>query len=62
MDRTELLDAIRATRTPIEAPVGAATDDELFRRDPHPWLDGTVAETVERDSTGHYPEHVPHLA
>lgn len=40
----------------------AATDDELFRADPHPWLDGTAAETVADDSTRHYPEHAPHLA
>ena len=41
--------------------VEGATDDELFTQDPHPWLDGTVAETVIADSTDHYPEHVPHL-
>jgi hypothetical protein len=41
--------------------VEGATEGELFREDPHPWLDGTVAETVSEDSWGHYPEHVPHL-
>jgi hypothetical protein len=44
------------------AAVEGATDEELFTPDPWPWLDGTVAETVEDDSTRHYPEHVPHLA
>jgi hypothetical protein len=42
--------------------VAGATDDELFREDPHPWLDGTVAETIGDDTFEHYPEHVPHLA
>ena len=41
--------------------VEGATEGELFTQDPHPWLDGTVAETVIADSTDHYPEHVPHL-
>lgn len=44
------------------AAVEAATDDELFRQDPQPWVDGTLAETVEGDSTDHYPDHVAHLA
>ena len=43
------------------AAVEAASEDELFTQDPHPWLDGTVAETVIGDSTDHYPDHVPHL-
>ena len=43
------------------AAVEGATDAELFTRDPHPWLDGTVAETVISDSSDHYPDHVPHL-
>jgi hypothetical protein len=42
--------------------VEAATDEELFGEDPHPWLDGTLAETIAEDSTLHYPDHVPHLA
>jgi hypothetical protein len=45
----------------LVAAVEGATDDELFTPDPHPWLDGTVAETVIADSTAHYPDHVPHL-
>ena len=45
----------------LVAAVEGATDEELFATDPHPWLDGTVAEMVEDDSTRHYPEHVPHL-
>lgn len=44
------------------AAIEGATDDALFGQDPQPWLDGTVAETVEGDSTRHYPDHVPHLA
>ena len=43
------------------AAVEDATADELFTQDPHPWLDGSVAETVIADSTAHYPDHVPHL-
>ena len=43
------------------AAVEGATDEELFTHDPHPWLDGTVAETVVADSTAHYPDHVAHL-
>jgi hypothetical protein len=46
----------------LVAAIEGATDPELFAEDPHPWLDGTVAETVMDDSTRHYPEHVPHLA
>ncbi len=42
--------------------VEGATDEELFAEDPRPWMDGTLAETVIADSSGHYPEHVPHLA
>lgn len=44
------------------AAIESATDAELFTEDPHPWLDGTVAETVEDDTTRHWPEHLPHLA
>jgi len=46
----------------LVAAVEAATDAELFGEDPHPWLDGTAAETVAEDSTLHYPDHIPHLA
>lgn len=46
----------------LVATVESATDEELFTPDPHPWLDGTVAETVVADSTDHYPDHLPHLA
>jgi hypothetical protein len=41
--------------------VEATPEAQLFAEDPHPWLDGTVAETIADDSTRHYPEHVPHL-
>jgi hypothetical protein len=41
--------------------VEGATDEELFTEDPHPWLDGTVAETVIEDSVAHYPDHVAQL-
>jgi Protein of unknown function (DUF1706) len=44
------------------AAVEAATDEELFGEDPHPWLDGTLAETIAEDSTLHDPDHVLHLA
>ncbi len=46
----------------LVAAIEQATDEELFAEDPYPWLDGTVAETIEDDSTRHYPDHVPHLA
>jgi hypothetical protein len=46
----------------LVAAVEGATDAELFGEDPHPWLDGTAAETVAEDSTLHYPDHAPHLA
>lgn len=42
--------------------VAAASDEELFRADPQPWLSGTLAGTIEDDSTRHYAEHLPHLA
>ena len=45
----------------LAAAVEGATEAELFAEDPHPWLDGTVAETVVADTSDHYPEHVPHL-
>jgi len=45
----------------LVALVEATTEDELFRRDPRPWLEGTLAEMIAADSAGHYPEHVPHL-
>ena len=45
----------------LVAVVEGTTDEELFAEDPHPWLDGTVAETVVEDSTRHYPDHVAHL-
>ena len=41
--------------------VEGATDAELFTENPHPWLDGTLAETVVEDSSRHFPDHVPHL-
>jgi hypothetical protein len=59
------LDVRRGEAASYEALVAAvegATDDELFAEDPHPWLDGTLAETVLEDSTAHYAEHLPHLA
>jgi hypothetical protein len=46
----------------LVAAVEGATDEELFAEDPRPWLDGTLAQTVVEDSSGHYPEHVPHLS
>ena len=46
----------------LVAAVDGATGEELFTEDPHPWLDGTVAETVIEDSVAHYPDHLAHLA
>ena len=37
-------------------------ESALFADSPVPWLDGTLADAVAADSTGHWPEHVPHLA
>ena len=37
-------------------------DDVLFADSPVPWLEGTLADAVAADSTGHWPDHVPHLA
>jgi hypothetical protein len=34
----------------------------LFADAPVPWLEGTLADAVASDSTGHWPEHVAHLA
>jgi len=45
----------------LVAAIEGATDEELFGENPHPWLDGTAAETVIEDSTRHYPDHVAHL-
>lgn len=46
----------------LVAAVEGATEADLFAEDPHPWLDGTVAETVLEDSAEHYPDHLAHLA
>ncbi len=45
----------------LVAAVEAATYEELFAENPHPWLDGTLAETVIEDSTRHFPDHVAQL-
>jgi hypothetical protein len=45
----------------LVAAVEGATDAELFTENPHPWLDGTLAETVIEDSSKHYPDHVAQL-
>lgn len=58
----DVRDGEAASFARLVAMVDGATEDELFREDPHPWLDGTLAETVTEDSSGHYPEHVPHLS
>ena len=42
--------------------VEAATDDELFGESTVPWMSGAAADVVIGDTSGHYPEHVPHLA
>src|SRR5262245_21849748 len=43
--------------------VEAASDDELFDVGRYEWLgaDEALRETVEADSSEHYPEHLPHL-
>ena len=45
----------------LVAAVEGSSEEELFAENPHPWLDGSLAETVISDSTAHYPDHVPHL-
>jgi hypothetical protein len=46
----------------LVAAVEAATDHELFDVGIQPWLEDAAADVVAGDSSGHYPEHVPHLA
>jgi hypothetical protein len=50
-----------ASFTRLVGLVEGVTEDELFRDDPQPWLDGTLAQTVISDSVEHYTEHIPHL-
>ena len=45
----------------LVAAVEDATDAELFAENPHPWMDGTLAETVIEDSSKHFPDHVAQL-
>ena len=44
------------------AAVEQVPESALFADSPVPWLEGTLADAVAADSTGHWPEHVPHLA
>lgn len=47
----------------VLAAVEAAPADTLFTAGRFAWLEeDTLAELVASDTTGHYPEHVPHLA
>lgn len=47
----------------LVAAVEAASPAQLFEAGHFAWMDGRVlADTVEGDSFGHYPEHLPHLA
>jgi hypothetical protein len=43
--------------------VEAASEEELFEVGRYPWLgaDDALRQTVEADSSEHYPEHLPHL-
>jgi hypothetical protein len=45
------------------AAVESASSAQLFEAGHFPWMDGRVlADKVEGNSFGHYPEHLPHLA
>jgi hypothetical protein len=47
----------------LVAAVELATPEELFTPGHFAWMEGRVlADTIEGDSFGHYPEHLPHLA
>lgn len=47
----------------LVAAVESASSEQLFTPGHFAWMDGRVlADTVEGDSFGHYPEHLPHLA
>ena len=45
----------------LVAAVEGATDEELFAEDPHPWLDGTLAQTVIEEWSQHFPDHLAQL-
>ena len=41
----------------------AASPDELFESGRYAWIDGgSLADVVISDTSGHWPEHLPHLA
>jgi len=47
----------------LRSAVEAASPEELFTAGHFAWMDGRIlADTVEGDSFGHYPEHLAHLA
>lgn len=65
--RARSLDDVRAGEADacrlVVAAVEAASEAELFETGHYAWLpDACVADIVEGDTSGHWPEHVPHLA
>ena len=47
----------------VVAAVEAASEDELFEANRYAWIDGgSLSDVVVGDTSGHWPEHVPHLA
>jgi hypothetical protein len=47
----------------LVAAVESASSEQLFEAGHFAWMDDRIlAATVEGDSFGHYPEHLPHLA
>ena len=52
-----------ATLVRVVAAVEAASDAELFEPGRYAWIGGgALADVVVGDTSGHWPEHVPHLA
>lgn len=65
--RTRSLADVRAAEADafrrVAAAIEAASEADLFDAGRFDWLKGeTLAETVAGDTSGHWPEHVPHLA
>jgi hypothetical protein len=60
-DAADVRRAEAASFAELLASIEATDDATLFGPPPVPWLDETLAEAIAADTTGHYPEHVPHL-
>lgn len=59
----EVLDGEAEAFRRVVAAVETASEADLFETGRHGWLtDGTLADVVEGNTSGHWPEHVPHLS